>query len=81
MMLVICDNHHPRQVMELVKNGEVVDVSPIAQMDGDIYRCPTCGNKVITDFGEAHPKRNKTTENVKTTQNTNRRQGRSPSMP
>jgi len=56
-MVVVCDNHHPRQVMELLKNGVPVELSPIAEMDGDIYRCPVCGNQVITDFGEPHPKK------------------------
>jgi len=60
-MLVMCDNHHPRQVMELVKNGETVELTPIAEISGDLYRCPTCGNLIITDFGEPQPK--KTTQN------------------
>jgi len=67
--------------MQVVKNGETIELSPLSEIGGDIYRCPTCGNKVITDFGEAHSKRNKTTQNVETTQNTNRRQSRSPAMP
>jgi len=58
--MIVCDNHHPRQVMEVVKNGEIVEISPTAQVSGDIYRCPTCANQVITNFGEPQPK--KTTE-------------------
>jgi hypothetical protein len=36
-----------------------VDISPIAEIRGDIYRCPLCGNQVITDFGEPQPKKDK----------------------
>jgi len=60
-MVVVCDNHKPRQVMELVKNGVPVELSNAVEIDGDLYRCRLCGNRVITDFGEPQPK--KTTQN------------------
>ena len=42
--------------MHCIKNGETIVYSMVAYQDGDRFQCPTCGNEIITGFGEPYTK-------------------------